>query len=325
MNKNIFKHNALVLILIFILGFVTMFSIKSIYRSRTIELLSNDMYKEDVVYCSQLEYISLNDMKTISNGLFVSKELGSNMRAIYFSTDYRYHLPVIWGRFFENKDFDKNNNAVIVGKNLQKKLKKVDNSFVLEFQNHEYKVIGILGYDIDTVLDNMIFFNLLNVYEQAPIKTDIVFGGNHDEIVEKIQATYSNSEMVIWDIPYTGISRIWSSSYIYSNISIVIMISVLISILLALILKSSYYDQYINVFNILGYKRNLYYLKLPAKEIMMYTVFMLIGESIYTIRINKYYVNADFIKSSLIVSMCVWLLLVIFTLTIFKFKTKRSN
>lgn len=84
MNKNIFKHNALVLILIFILGFVTMFSIKSIYRSRTIELLSNDMYKEDVVYCSQLEYISLNDMKTISNGLFVSKELGSNMRAIYF-------------------------------------------------------------------------------------------------------------------------------------------------------------------------------------------------------------------------------------------------
>ena len=98
MNKNIFKHNALVLILIFILGFVTMFSIKSIYRSRTIELLSNDMYKEDVVYCSQLEYISLNDMKTISNGLFVSKELGSNMRAIYFSTDYRYHLPVIWGQ-----------------------------------------------------------------------------------------------------------------------------------------------------------------------------------------------------------------------------------
>ena len=171
----------------------------------------------------------------------------------------------------------------------------------------------------------MIFFNLLNVYEQAPIKTDIVFGGNHDEIVEKIQATYSNSEMVIWDIPYTGISRIWSSSYIYSNISIVIMISVLISILLVLILKSSYYDQYINVFNILGYKRNLYYLKLPEKEIMMYTVFMLIGESIYTIRINKYYVNADFIKSSLIVSMCVWLLLVIFTLTIFKFKTKRSN
>lgn len=50
----------------------------------------------------------------------------------------------------------------------------MDNSFVLEFQNHEYKVIGILGYDIDTVLDNMIFFNLLNVYEQAPIKTDIV-------------------------------------------------------------------------------------------------------------------------------------------------------
>ena len=114
MNKNIFKHNALVLILIFILGFVTMFSIKSIYRSRTIELLSNDMYKEDVVYCSQLEYISLNDMKTISNGLFVSKELGSNMRAIYFSTDYRYHLPVIWGRFFENKDFDKNNSLIVI-------------------------------------------------------------------------------------------------------------------------------------------------------------------------------------------------------------------
>ena len=41
------------------------------------------------------------------------------MRAIYFSMTIGTILPVIWA-IFENKDFDKNNNAVIVGKNLQK-------------------------------------------------------------------------------------------------------------------------------------------------------------------------------------------------------------
>ncbi len=87
------------------------------------------------------------------------------------------------------------------------------------FKHKEYRVIGILGYDIDTVLDNMIFFDLQNVYEYAPIKTDIVFGGNTSDIIEKIQAEYSTSEMIIWDIPYVGISRMWSSPYIYSNLA----------------------------------------------------------------------------------------------------------
>lgn len=142
MNRAIFKHNRLILFLIFVLGFATMFSIKSIYRSRTIELLSNDMYKEDTVYCSQLQDIPLDELKSISNRLFISKEFGSSMRAVYFTADYSYHLPVLWGRFFEYKDFDKDNNAVVVGKNLQKNLKKVDNGYILEFQNKEYRVIG---------------------------------------------------------------------------------------------------------------------------------------------------------------------------------------
>ena len=229
------------------------------------------------------------------------------------------------GSFIKYEDFDKDNNAVVVGRNLQKNLKKVDNGYILKFQNKEYSVIGILGYDIDTVLDNMIFFNLENVYEQAPIKTDIVFGGSTNDITEKIQAKYSTNEMVIWDIPYTGISRMWSCPYIYSNISIVIMISVVISILLSLILKSYYYKQYIKVFCILGYKRSLYYMMLPAKEMIIYTVFLLMGESVYAVQINRCYIYADFIKSSCIISACVWLFLIISTLVIFKFKIKRSN
>lgn len=83
---------------------------------------------------------------------------GINIRAIYFNKKY-VNLPMKEGRFFEKKDFTENNNCAVIGK------KMLDITYLKEKKRYiilngiEFKVIGVLGYECDTVLDNYIYIN----------------------------------------------------------------------------------------------------------------------------------------------------------------------
>ncbi len=92
---------------------------------------------------------------------------GETLRYIYFNKDY-VHLPMKSGRFFIRSDFYVGDNTAVVGTGRESSIytdshgeKRIMRSGV------EYRVIGILGYEEPTLLDNFIFLNLDSLGEVA--------------------------------------------------------------------------------------------------------------------------------------------------------------
>ena len=300
MKRHILSQNAILLFIIFIMGGICTFSLKSFYRSNTIELLSNDLYKTNVTYCMQTSDIALEDILSVSNNTFVSKTLSECSRGLYFSSKYHYNLPVVEGRFFKPEDFKKDKNYVVVGQQLKPYLQSKNNKFYFNFGGKEYEVIGILGFDVPSNLDVMVMFNLINIYEQAPKNTDIVFASGTDRITDNIKCLHLTDNLLIHDIPYTGISRIWSAPYIYSLVTFTTYICCMVAILFLIYLKCNYYNNYIKVFNILGFQKSYLYKSILLKELFLYCAAYSLGAAmILFTHIEKYDTNEDFVLSVL--------------------------
>jgi|GEM_PF-5265121 len=95
-----------------------------------------------------------------------------SLRYIYFNKDY-VHLPMKSGRFFMRSDFYSGDNTAVVGTGMESSIytdshgeKRIMCSGV------QYRVIGILGYEQPTMLDNFIFLNLDSLGEiESPLLT----------------------------------------------------------------------------------------------------------------------------------------------------------
>ena len=70
-------------------------------------------------------------------------------------------MPMISGRFFEDKDFTDNNNVAVIGKKVKNTYEKAGQTYI-QINGTEYKVIGVLGYNDDTPFDDYVFINLLS-------------------------------------------------------------------------------------------------------------------------------------------------------------------
>lgn len=93
------------------------------------------------------------------------------IRSMYFSKNY-VNLPMISGRFFSKKDFVPESYVAVIGKALQDAVVEENGESCIYINNVKFKVIGILGYEEDTKLDNYIF---INGYHQNKIFTYQVF------------------------------------------------------------------------------------------------------------------------------------------------------
>lgn len=277
------------------MGLISMISLKAYYRSNIIELLSNDLYKNDVTHCIQTGSLSFEDLLNISNNTFISKKLSANTRGIYFSNQYSYNLPVIEGRFFTGSDFNKDNNYVVVGKNLEQLLYEKDNKTYYRYSGVDYEVIGILGFDIDTKLNDIIFFNLANIYDIAPKNTELVIGEDYQTIINKAEILKIQDSIYVAEIPNKGVSRIWSAPNIYITVTFTTYICCLLSVLFLIYLKSYYYDNYIKTFQILGFNKIYTYRTILFTELKIYILALCFGVFIaFPLFIETLYINSEF-------------------------------
>lgn len=323
MKRNILFKNIALLVVIFVMGGICTISLKSFYRGSIIELLSNDLYRSDMTHCVQINDIELSDLLYISNDTFISKTLSENMRGLYFTSKYKYNLPVIEGRFFNYNDFKKNNNYVVVGQNLKHGLYKENNKLYYNYFDKKYEVIGIVGFDIDSKLNDIVFFNLVNIFEQSPQKTDIIIGLNYKKIANNMKQLHLEDTIKLLDIPYMGVSRIWSTPNIYIIITYTTYLCCLLAVLFLIYLKSYYYKNYIKTFRILGFKKIFIYKNIFIWECFLYCVAFGIGVicTVY-IFVEKYYISKDFMMSILSLSFINCCILVFFNLLLLNNKIR---
>ena len=322
MKKEVFFKNILSMMLILVMGGIFVISSKIFYRETVIELISNDLYKNDVTYCIQTEQVKLSELISASNDTFLSKTLSENTRAIYFSSNYLYQIPIIEGRFFTHNDFKEKNRYVVVGKNMKPYLHVKQNKMYYNYLGTEYEVIGIAGFDIQSQLDNIVFFNLVNVFEQAPQNTEIVMGESMEEINQNLQILKIQNSITILDIPNTGISRVWSAPNIYFFITCVTYFSCLVAVLFVIYLKSYYYSNWIKVFKLLGFNNRFIYRKVVFIESIFYIIAFYLGAAFtYSFFMRDFYFDKKFLYRIMGYSVISCIIIIIFNF----FYIKREN
>lgn len=132
---------------------------------------------------------SLNQTKT---KFAVCLDVGS-VRYIYFNKKYA-NLPMESGRFFRSSDFAEENNVAVVGKDRKNELYVKDGRQYISVYEKEYLVLGVIGYQDQTVLDNYIFINMCSgippeISQISHVYLIDSFSGNAIEIAETCMDT----------------------------------------------------------------------------------------------------------------------------------------
>jgi len=83
---------------------------------------------------------------------------GITVRAIYFNKRY-VNFPLKSGRFFTADDFKTEDFTAVIGKNLEKDTYTEKGKTYITLNGIPFRVIGVIGYEEQTLIDNYIFIN----------------------------------------------------------------------------------------------------------------------------------------------------------------------
>ncbi len=88
------------------------------------------------------------------------KSDGITRKTIYFTGPY-VNFPMKSGRFFRAGDLKKGNAIAVIGKNLESQKYIRDGKDYIHVDGGEYEVIGVIGYEEETIIDNYVYINML--------------------------------------------------------------------------------------------------------------------------------------------------------------------
>lgn len=142
-------------------------------------------------YIEELEKISIGyrsaATQKIKTGVFLGEHRDDNLKHLFGSkniSDYvifddsfnnaqlrgilvkgNINSPkILDGRFFNETDFFANKKIVVIGENMIEHTYTKNEKRYLSLFNDVYEVIGICGYGVNSIIDNMIFYNLDSIH-----------------------------------------------------------------------------------------------------------------------------------------------------------------
>ncbi|ABW19769.1 ABC transporter permease [Alkaliphilus oremlandii] len=169
------KKNKILTILLIIL--VYLFSIT---------LYSYVKYMEELDKIST-GYSSSSTAKKINTDVFLGEKREHNLKFLFSYTEIDNYImfddsfnnnqirgvlvkgkvgspKILSGRFFNESDFFSEKKIVVIGENMvQHTYEENEKKYISLFDN-AYEVIGICGYGLNSIMDNIIFYNLDSVY-----------------------------------------------------------------------------------------------------------------------------------------------------------------
>ena len=88
-------------------------------------------------------------------------EDNGTLHLLYFNKDYA-NLPMESGRFFQPADFKSGKALAVVGKRKKGQIYQKNNIQYIEVNGREYEVLGVIGYEEKTVIDEDVYVSLLS-------------------------------------------------------------------------------------------------------------------------------------------------------------------
>ncbi|MTI96895.1 MAG: ABC transporter permease [Firmicutes bacterium] len=107
--------------------------------------------------------------------------------------------PMLSGRFFTEDDLGQDDLLAVVGRNNLDKLFERSGEQYISVANQDYSVLGVVGHELDTILDEMIIINLdtsVAVNKRGPFILDAKKPGEAETIFKEVAllAAASGSE-----------------------------------------------------------------------------------------------------------------------------------
>lgn len=131
------------------------------------------------------------------------------IRHIFFN-DYYVNIPMKDGRFFVKSDFFNDAFIAVIGKNKEKEVYlNASNNKCITIDNKEYEVIGVIGYENSTILDDYVYlnFNSLNDIDSPLIMIDYFNTDKCNEMaeifVDRVTNSYISAEILSGSVSYS--------------------------------------------------------------------------------------------------------------------------
>ena len=149
----------------------------------------------------------------------------TDLRGILFKGNVRFPR-MIEGRFFIEADFFAGKKLAVLGENLLDYTYLRDGKRYISLFNEEYDVIGICGYGLNNIIDNMLFYNLDSIVIEQGLYCIDAFNVRVNNKIINIISTFGEVEIIKGE--NTGIKRLIGyeaySGYVICGILLIMVI-----------------------------------------------------------------------------------------------------
>lgn len=124
---------------------------------------------------------------------------GIKVRLIYFNKSY-VNLPMQQGHFFKKRDFNEDYYCAVIGKKLIDKTYEKDKKRYITLAGMEFEVIGIVGYECETVMDDYIYINGMipkKLFDSSLYQIDFLDAGKEDEILQYLYEELQKDHVIM--------------------------------------------------------------------------------------------------------------------------------
>ncbi|MCQ2523103.1 MAG: ABC transporter permease [Lachnospiraceae bacterium] len=222
-------------------------------------------------------------------------DMGSFSVVELYYNDYFVDMPLISGRFFRKSDISSTKPLAVIGKNYQNHIYKRGNSSFININDVEYKVIGIMGIDAATFLDNYIYINLSSI--TTPLSNITVSMDYFQETDGMKFINDINSIGVKCSFSMYGSashSKNFFTNFRYTKIFVLLIVCTFFCLLIALTYWLSLHKKEIGMKRLTGiYKKDIV-IHFYRKLLLYFAISLTFSNLLCYIKFENYLVNVDF-------------------------------
>lgn len=218
MKGKLYKGEFLLCLLFLVISVTSIFFSIYMVRSYNIEILSQGLYSKNAKHITVDS--DENILSEIKNGsLYIESEnINFDVRYVYASG--KTNRPqIISGRFFDIADFIEQNKVAVIGQNLES-LCVIENDSknkYIEVNGVKYSVIGIMGNEIASKLDNTCF---VAMSKEVSIKDEVIIvdslnSKSVEQIITDVKEIVGADNVEVLNVPIKGITN-WMNTEINS-------------------------------------------------------------------------------------------------------------
>ena len=164
------RSKFITLVLIVLLTLLPVVSVTMMYhitQCKAIEGMANGYFGESYTLYSVEDGIKNRDaiMQAVDDtkarvAIYMTKQYGKNkVNAIYYNERF-VNFPMRYGHFFTKAELKSGKNMAVIGKNIESSIKEQNGNKYIKLNGKYFRVIGIIGYDRDTIIDDYIYISV---------------------------------------------------------------------------------------------------------------------------------------------------------------------